>query len=95
MLISDKIALAINEQIGHEFGNANQYLAIANYFEAEALFGLAKIYYTQAEEEREHGDEVRQVPARRRGQAGHPGDPRARNEFESADDAAQLASTRS
>ena len=54
MLLSEKINHAFNEQIGHELGNSHQYLAIAAYFERESLFGLAKIYSTQSEEERDH-----------------------------------------
>ena len=54
MLISEKINRAFNLQIGHEFGNSQQYVAIAAYFEREALFGLAKVFYKQALEEREH-----------------------------------------
>ena len=54
MLISEKINNAFNKQIGHELGNSIQYLAIATHFERESLFGLAKIYYAQADEEREH-----------------------------------------
>ena len=54
MLISEKFNEAANVQIGHELGNSNQYLAIAAFFERECLFGLAKIYFKQAEEERDH-----------------------------------------
>ena len=54
MLISEKINNAFNKQIGHELGNSIQYLAIATHFQSESLFGLAKIYYAQADEEREH-----------------------------------------
>ena len=54
MLISEKINHAFNKQIGHELGNSIQYLAIATHFERESLFGLAKIYYAKADEEREH-----------------------------------------
>ena len=43
MLLSEKIVHAFNEQVGHELSNSNQYLAIANYFESEALFGLATL----------------------------------------------------
>ena len=54
MIISAKLNAAINVQIGHELENSNRYVAIASYFEGECLFGLAKIYFKQAEEEREH-----------------------------------------
>lgn len=91
MLISDKIALAINEQIGHEFGNANQYLAIASYFESESLFGLAKIYYAQADEEREHGMKLHKFLLDAGARPSIPAIRAPRNTFESAVDAAQLA----
>jgi ferritin len=91
MLISDKIAQAINQQIGHEFGNANQYLAIAAYFESEALFGLAKIYYTQADEEREHGMKFMKFLIDAGARPAIPAIREPRSAFESAVDAAQLA----
>jgi ferritin len=91
MLISETIHAAINDQICNELGNSNQYVAIASYFEGEGLFGLAKIFFKQAEEEREHAMKfvkfvldtgckvvLKEVPA-------------PRNEFRSAEDAAQLA----
>ena len=54
MLLSESLSAALNAQVGHELGNSHQYIAIAAYFEGECLFGLAKIFYKQAEEEREH-----------------------------------------
>jgi len=54
MLISEKVNASINQQIGNEFGASHQYIAIANYFSGEGLLGLAKFFYGQADEEREH-----------------------------------------
>jgi ferritin len=54
MLISKKITDAINEQIGNEFSASLQYVSIAAHFEAETLLQLAKHFYRQAEEERDH-----------------------------------------
>jgi ferritin len=54
MIISAKMAKAINEQIGREFGASLQYVAIATHFDSESLPRLAKHFYGQAEEEREH-----------------------------------------
>jgi ferritin len=45
---------AINEQIGYEFGASQQYIAIAVYYDAETLPGLAAHFYRQAVEERNH-----------------------------------------
>lgn len=54
MLISQKLHDAIHAQIGREFGASMQYLSIAAYFYQENLRLLAKIFFEQAEEEKEH-----------------------------------------
>ncbi len=91
MLISEKINHAFNLQIGHEFGNAHQYVAIAAYFEREALFGLAKLFYTQALEERDHAMKFLKFLLDAGGMVALPGIPAPRCEFESAIEAAQQA----
>jgi bacterioferritin B len=45
---------ALNEQIAHEFGASQQYVAIAVWYDAETLPGLAAHFYRQALEERNH-----------------------------------------
>jgi len=47
-------AEALNEQIGYEFGASQQYIAVAVYYDAEALPQLAAHFYRQAVEERNH-----------------------------------------
>jgi ferritin len=47
-------ALKLNEQIGHEFGAHQQYVACAVHFDSEALPQLAGFFYRQALEERDH-----------------------------------------
>jgi ferritin len=44
----------LNEQIGHEFGASQQYVAIAAYYDAQTLPQLAAHFYRQAVEERNH-----------------------------------------
>jgi bacterioferritin B len=44
----------LNEQIGHEFAASQQYLAIAVYYDDEALPRLASFFFQQALEERNH-----------------------------------------
>jgi bacterioferritin B len=44
----------LNEQIGHEFGASQQYVAIATYYDAQTLPQLAAHFYRQAVEERNH-----------------------------------------
>ena len=54
MLISKRLAEAINAQIGHEFGAAMQYISIAAHFERRHLRMLAKLFFAQSDEERDH-----------------------------------------
>ncbi len=91
MLISEKFNAAVNEQVGHELGNATQYLAIASYFEGECLFGLAKIYFKQAEEERDHAMKFLRFVLDAGGKVAIPAVPAPRGEFASAEEAARLA----
>jgi ferritin len=44
----------LNEQIGREFAASQQYVAIAVYYDAQTLPGLAAHFYGQAVEERNH-----------------------------------------
>ncbi|RPJ83688.1 MAG: ferritin [Acidobacteria bacterium] len=54
MLISKELNAAMNEEIGLELFASHQYLNIAAYFERLALKKLAKMFFKQADEEREH-----------------------------------------
>ena len=44
----------LNEQIGNEFAAHQQYVAIAVHYDAETLPQLARFFYRQALEERDH-----------------------------------------
>jgi ferritin len=44
----------LNEQIGHEYGAHQQYVACAVHYDAETLPQLARFFYRQALEERDH-----------------------------------------
>jgi bacterioferritin B len=44
----------LNEQIGHEFAAHQQYVACAVYYDGETLPQLARFFYRQALEERDH-----------------------------------------
>jgi ferritin len=44
----------LNEQIAHEFAAHQQYVACAVYYDAETLPQLARFFYAQALEERDH-----------------------------------------
>ena len=54
MLISPELAKAFNEQIGHEFGASMQYVSIAAHFSQRQLKMLAKLFFDQADEEKQH-----------------------------------------
>lgn len=91
MLISETISKAINEQISNELGNSHQYLSIASYFSSEGLFGLAKIYFKQADEEREHAMKFLKFVLDAGSKVVVGAVPIPRNDFNSPEAAAQLA----
>ena len=51
---SDAFVAKLNEQIGHEFAAHQQYVAVAVHYDAETLPQLARFFYRQALEERDH-----------------------------------------
>jgi len=51
---ADTFVARLNEQIGHEFAAHQQYVAIAVHYDAETLPQLARFFYRQALEERDH-----------------------------------------
>ncbi|MBM3907155.1 MAG: ferritin [Gemmatimonadetes bacterium] len=54
MMLSKKLNSLLNAQVGHELAASHQYVAIATYFDREGLPALAKHYYAQGLEERDH-----------------------------------------
>ena len=91
MLISETLNAALNVQIGNELGNSHQYVSIAAYFEGECLFGLAKIYYKQADEERDHAMRFVKFVLDAGGKVAIPAVPAPQSQFASAEAAARLA----
>ncbi|MGH2942726.1 MAG: ferritin [Solirubrobacteraceae bacterium] len=71
----------LNEQIGHEFGASQQYLAIASYYDDETLPRLAAFFYAQALEERNHALMMVQYLLDAGAQAPIPGVVAPQNEF--------------
>jgi bacterioferritin B len=51
---SDSLVSHLNEQIAHEFAAHQQYVACAVYYDSETLPQLARFFYRQALEERDH-----------------------------------------
>ncbi len=91
MLISSDVNNALNEQIGREFGASIQYVAIAAYFDCEGLPSLAKHFYRQAEEEREHAMRFVKYLVDAGGTVAIPAIPAVQSGFASAEAAVQLS----
>ena len=87
MLISKPMNAALNEQVGHEFGASLQYVQIATYFDNEGLPMLARHFYRQAEEEREHAMKFVRFIADAAGELAIPAIPAPQHAFGSAEEA--------
>ncbi|MCH7945999.1 MAG: ferritin [Armatimonadetes bacterium] len=57
-MICEKVAKLLHEQIGHELGASQEYLATAVYFGGQGLDGWADEFYRQSDEERMHGMKI-------------------------------------
>jgi ferritin len=91
MLISKELAQAINEQVGHEFGATMQYLGIAGYFAGQHLNKLAKLFFEQAEEEKEHAMKFVHYLVETGAELNIPAIPAAKYSFSSAEEAVEAA----
>jgi ferritin len=91
MLISKKLNATINEQVGHEFAAMLQYVAIATYFDGEALPRLAAHFYRQADEERQHAMRLVHYLVEAGGSVTIPATPGAKSGFKSAEEAVKLS----
>ena len=91
MLISEKLEEAVNRQIGREMGASLQYLAIAAHFDRNSLKQLARFFYRQSDEEREHAMKFLHFVIDAGGTVRLPEIPAPRGEFGSARECAQLS----
>jgi len=91
MLISDQLEKALNRQVGREMGASLQYLAIAAYFDQQALKQLARFFYRQADEERTHALKFLHFIIEAGGKVTVPAIAAPKGEFQSAADCAQLS----
>jgi bacterioferritin B len=91
MLISDKLAKAMSDQVGRELGASNQYIAIAAYFDAESLTELASFFYRQSDEERLHALKFVHYVADAGGKVEVPAVSQPQSAFDSAEAAARLS----
>ena len=81
----------LQEQVHHEFTNAQQYIAMAVYFDGADLRQLAKHFYAQAVEERNHAMMLVQYLLDRDARVEVPGVEGVRNAFDTPRDALALA----
>ena len=90
-MISDTLAKAFNEQIGHEFGASMQYVSIAAHFQQRQLTLLAKLFMDQAEEERMHAMKFVKYMLDTKGDLLIPAIAAPKASFKSAEDAVAAA----
>jgi bacterioferritin B len=86
-----KFHALLQEQIYNEFTNAQQYIAMAVYFDSAELRQLAKHFYAQALEERNHAMMLVQYLLDRDVRVEIPGVDEVRNHFDTPRDALALA----
>ena len=91
MLLSERLNDALNEQVGNEFGASLQYVAIAAYFDNDNLPVLARHFYTQATEERDHAMRFVKFLVDAGGRVEIPTIPQPQSSFGKAEDAVQKA----
>src|ERR1700686_2166897 len=85
-----KFHALLQEQVYHEFTNAQQYIAMAVYFDGADLRQRAKHFYTQAVEDANHAMMQVQYLLDRDGRVDRPGVDGVRNQFDTARDALAL-----
>jgi ferritin len=91
MLAGERLLSAVNQQVGNEFGASLQYVSIASYFDREALSGLARFFYRQADEERDHAMKFVRFIVDADGALEIPAIPAPKSAFQSAEEAVMLA----
>ncbi len=89
-MISKRLNDALNAEIGLELAAHTQYLAMAVYFEALSLDGLATFFYNQAEEEKMHGLKIVHYLSETDAEVVFPAIPAPKQDFASAEELAQL-----
>ena len=86
-----KFHALLQEQVRHEFTNAQQYIAIAVYFDGADLLQLAKRFYSQAVSERNHAMMLVRYLLDRDVRVEIPGLNVVRNSFDTPRDALAMA----
>jgi len=91
MLISKNMNSLLNEQVGNELAASNQYVAIAVYFDGEGLPTLAKHFYKQAVEERQHAMRIVRYIVDADAEVAIPAIPAPKSKFPSAEEAVRMS----
>ncbi len=91
MLISKPMNGAMNQQIGNELAASNQYVAIAVYFDRDGLPMLARYFYRQAAEERDHAMRFVKFLVEADAEVRIPQIPAPTSRFKSAEEAVRLS----
>jgi bacterioferritin B len=93
LLISRNLASAFNQQIGHEMGASLQYVSIAAHFQQRHLELLAKLFFDQADEEKQHAMKFVQYLLDTKAELQIPAIPAPKPTFATAEEAVQAALT--
>lgn len=91
MLISKDMNRRFNEQIGNELEASHQYLNMAAYFDGLSLKLLAKMFFEQSAEERDHAMKIVHYVLETGGEVAVPAIAAPQTEFSSVEQAVQLA----
>jgi len=91
VLISAELAKGLNEQVGHEYGASLQYVSIASYFDRQKLKLLAKLFFEQANEEKQHAEKFVRFILDTQAPLEIPAIPAPKPTFASAEDAVGAA----
>lgn len=91
MLISERMAKALSDHLANEYWAAIQYTMISSYFSREALPQLAGLFRTQVAEELMHAQKIVDYVTEAGGVAEVPDIPQGEADFESVEEAVQLA----
>ena len=91
MMLKQRVVDALNKQLISEFGASSQYVAVAVYFDGLVLPELAKFFFRQSEEERQHAMKIVRFLLETGCKPIVPATPDVRNDFDSPEAAVQLA----
>ncbi len=91
MLISERMAKALSEQLINEYWAAIQYTMISSYFSREALPQLAALFRVQVAEELTHAQKIVDYVTETGGVVAVPAIPQGQADFDSIEAAVELA----